>query len=117
MKTEQSALLANAKLRVIEVNPRSSFIHGLGPLFFEPLQLNLQPSDLLVDFRSVRFVRWARCGLRSSVLKDFLRTVKKLLLPKVDLSRVKLVLLSDLTNRFDFLDCLQGYFGLERSSE
>jgi hypothetical protein len=34
MKAEQSALLANAELRVIEVDPRSCFIHRLGPLFF-----------------------------------------------------------------------------------
>ena len=86
--------------------------------FFEPLQLNFEPTDLLVEFCRLRLVRVGRLRLLAvSIFEDAFGSFEQLLLPKVDLSRMQLVLPRQLADRPVPLDCLDRYLRLERRIE
>lgn len=78
-------------------------LHSLSAAtFVEPLQLNLEPANLLVGFWSLWLVSFlVGLGFRLAIKEHIFGALKQLLFPQVDLSRMQLVFLGDFSNRFD----------------
>lgn len=60
LESEQAALFTHAQLLLVKVDPRDRFINCPRPLFFESLQLDFQPSNLLVQLGRLGLVRCHR---------------------------------------------------------
>jgi hypothetical protein len=82
-----------------------------GNFFFHPLELHLEPADLLVEF-GLAGLGVAR-GRLSAVGEDRLGPGEQLLLPGVDLRRVDVVLAGQLVDRPVGFVGGQGDLGLE----
>ena len=86
--------------------------HEDGSFFFEPLQLHLEPADLLEQLGLAGLgVRRGRLGRAP---EDALRPGQELLLPAVDERRVDAVVPGQLVDRPVPLEGGQGDLGLER---
>lgn len=78
----------------------------LGHFFFEPFELNVESADLLVEFCRLRLVGVLLRSFGFAIEEDILSSCEKLFFPKIDLSRMQLMLLGDLGDCLDSLDGL-----------
>src|SRR5581483_871309 len=82
-----------------------------GNFFFQPLDLHLEPADLLVELGLDRLAVVVVAA--ASVLEEGLDPVQELLLPLADLDRVDLEGRGQLGQGLGLLDSLQGDLRLE----
>src|SRR6185437_14194426 len=82
-----------------------------GNAFFQPLDLHVEPADLLVEFCLVGLLVLAFAA--AAVAKERLGAVEKLLLPLTDLHGVDLIRLGEFGDGPGLLGGLQGDLGLE----
>src|SRR5262249_22638706 len=107
--------IANTRgeLRYNSVGKMSGSLRSLeaGDFFFQPLELHLEPADLLVELGLDRLALVAIAA--AAVAEERLDAVEELLLPLADLDRVDLIRRGELRQGLGLLGGLESDLGLE----
>jgi hypothetical protein len=111
-QTQQHTLPADAEFRVVVIDQLTQFT-GVRPaeIFFEPLQLHLQPPDLLEQLLFLGLNRLFNLGL-AAPCEQLTGTMQKLPLPVAHLNGMGGVIGGDLLDRLETTDGLNADPGL-----
>ena len=111
VEVQKFALTTNAQMIMMWVDSARFWSTAAGKPFFQPLDLHVEPADLLVEFGLEGLPVVAVAA--AAIAEEGLDAVEELLLPLTDLDGVDLVRLGEFGDGLGLLGGLQGDLGLE----